>query len=148
MIDLSAIETELLQGLGIVLLALALACSKLALSWLNAKLGAARIELSASTKAELEDAAGKALAFGFTQAEGIIRAKGWDHIDTKNAVLAAATSYAIGQFPDVLKRAGIDVSNPVAAATQLAGILTRKLPEAATHVAASPATPPVTAPAA
>ena len=58
------------------------------LRWLNAKLGSARIELSASTKAELEDAVGKALAFGFTQGEGIIRAKGWDHVDTKNAVLA------------------------------------------------------------
>jgi hypothetical protein len=145
-IDLSTVETELLQGLGVVLLALALAANKLALSWLNAKLGSARIELSASTKAELEDAAGKALTFGITQADALIRAKGWDHAEVRNAVLATATSYVIGQFPDALARAGIDPSNPVAAAAQLVGILTRKLPEAATTAAASPVTPPAVAP--
>lgn len=148
MIDLSTVETELLQGLGIVLLGIGIAGGKLALSWLNTKLGAAKIQLSASTKAELEDAAGKALTFGITQADALIRAKGWDHVDVRNAVLATATSYAIGQFPDALARAGIDPSNPVAAAAQLAGILTRKLPEAATTAAASPATPPVAPPAA
>jgi hypothetical protein len=147
-IDLSTVETDLLQGFGIVVLGIGIAGGKLALSWLNTKLDTAKIQLCASTKAELEDAAGKAIMFAITQADALIRAKGWDHVEVRNAVLATATSYAIGQFPDALARAGINPSNPVAAAAQLAGILTRKLPEAATTAAASPATPPVTPPTA
>jgi len=141
-IDLSTIETQTLQALGIVLMA--------GLGWVMQRvLARLEISLSDAQKAEMEDVAGKALTYGITQAQGRIKAEGWDSVSVKNAVVATAASYAVAQFPGAMANAGFDISTPSAAsatAGKLTGILTRKFPEMVTAAAASPATPPAPAP--
>ena len=137
--DLTGIETQILTGVGIAIGGMLIAFGQRLLAWMNVK-------LSVAQKAELEDNAGKALAFGISQAQHEIAAKGWDHIDVKDHVLAAATAYAIDKFPDSLARVGVDTSKPIEATQKLADVMERKFPEAVTVAAASPATPEVPEP--
>ena len=142
-IDLSTIEQSVLSVLGALLLALLSAAAKAGLQRLGISVTAAQQEV-------LNELAHKSVAYGIVNATDTIKAKGWDHIDTKNAVVAAAGTYAVTQFPAVLKQAGVDISNPALAASMLAqGIMTRVFPTAVQYAAYSPATPPATpAPAA
>lgn len=134
--DLTGIETQILSGVGIILGGVLVAFSQRLLAWMNVK-------LSVAQKAELEDSASKALAFGISQAQQEIAAKGWDHIDIKNRVIVKATDYALKRFPDSLARVGLDTSKPVEAAEKLADVMERKFPEAVAIAAASPATPSI-----
>lgn len=140
-IDLSTIETQLLQALGIALMA--------GLGWVMQRvLARLKISLSDAQKAEMEDVAGKALTYGITQAQAKIKAQGWDSVNVKDAVVATAASYAVAQFPGAMANAGFDISTDEAAietAGKLTGILTRKFPEMVTVAATSPATPPAPA---
>jgi hypothetical protein len=140
-IDLSTIESQLLQALGIVLMA--------GLGWVMQRvLARLKISLSDAQKAEMEDVAGKALTYGITQAQTKIKAQGWDSINVKDTVVATAAGYMVAQFPGAMANAGFDISTPQAAhetTGKLMGILTRKFPEMATVAAASPATPPAPA---
>ncbi len=135
--DLSGVQAQLLQTLAIVVLGVLVAIGRLVLKKLN-------ISLTDDQKSELEDVASKSLTWGITQSEALIKAKGWDHIAVKNAVVAAAIGYAIEKFPDAMKRSGIDTSNPAAAAEKLSGVMNRVLPNAVAQAADSPATPPAT----
>ena len=135
-IDLSSIEQTTLSLLGALLLALLSAAAKVGLQRLGISVTAAQQEV-------LNELAHKSVAYGIVNATDTIKTKGWDHIETKNAVVAAAGTYAVTQFPAVLKQAGIDVSNPALAAKMLAdGIMTRVFPTAVQYAAYSPATPP------
>ena len=124
--DLTGIETQVLTAVGIVLGGVMIAFGQRLLAWMNVK---------------LEDSAGKALAFGISQAQQEIAAKGWDHVDVKNQVIETATAYAIKKFPDSLARVGVDTSKPLLAAERLADVMKRKFPEAIAAAAVSPATP-------
>ena len=132
--DLTGIETQILTAVGIVLGGVMIAFGQRLLAWMNVK-------LSVAQKAELEDSASKALAFGISQAQHEIGVKGWDHIDVKNQVIETATAYAIKKFPDSLARVGVDTSKPLLAAERLADVMKRKFPEAIAAAAVSPATP-------
>ena len=140
-IDLSTIESQLLQALGIVLMA--------GLGWVMQRvLARLKISLSDAQKAEMEDVAGKALTYGITQAQAKIKAQGWDSVNVKDTVIATAAATAVAQFPGAMANAGFDISTPAAAsatADKLTVILTRKFPEMAAKAAASPATPPAPA---
>lgn len=129
------IEMDLIRAFVIILLGVGIWAFKLLL----AKLG---IQLTAAQKAELQDIADKALAYGFSQAQGEILTHGWDHIAVKNKVLEEAAPYALTKFDQGLKRSGIPTADPVKAGEQLAGILNRRYADAAAKAAASPATPP------
>jgi hypothetical protein len=140
-IDLTAIEAQMLQALAIILLGIGLALARLIAKLLN-------LQFTAEQSGQLEDVAGKSLAFGIVQAKDMIAAKGWDHADVKNAVVATAAQYAIAQFPKVLAKSGFDLSAPDLTEERLANtILTRKFPDAMTAAAPSPATPPAPMPA-
>lgn len=135
-IDFSSIEQGFLSLLAALLLAMASAVAKRIFT----KLG---LQVTEAQQDAMNDLAHKSVAYGITTATAEIKAKGWDHIDVKNAVAAAAGQYAVTQFPGVLKQAGIDLSNPAAAASMLTnGIMQRVFPQAVTAAAFSPATPP------
>jgi hypothetical protein len=136
-IDLSSIEADALNLLDALLLAMLSLLAKRAFT----KLG---LVVTQAQQDNLDDIAHKAVTFGISTATADIKAKGWDHIDVKNAVVAAAGQYAVAQFPDALKQAGVDISNPGLAAGKLAdGIMTRVFPAAASQAAHSPVTPPM-----
>src|SRR5882672_7902152 len=122
--DLSAIETQILQAIGGVVL--------IGVLWaIRYGAGILQIKLSDTQKAELEDVAGKSLAFGLSKIDAVIRAKGWDHIDVKNQAVQLAVGYAVTKFPDAMQRAGIDATSTKTAAIPLTPLLERKFPEVA-----------------
>lgn len=122
MIDVSSLETQVLQAVGIVLMALFTWAGRMVVEKLH-------IEVATAQRAELEDVTTKALSWAVHGAMDTVKAKGWDHLDTKNQVISDATRYAINRFPDTLKRAGIDLTDTTLSAESLAGILQRKYPE-------------------
>ncbi len=101
---------------------------------------------AAQATATLDDALQKAVTYGLQQSQELIKQKGWDHVDVRNATLAQAAPYMINHFPDALKNVGLDMSNPQAVQLAVMGALDRSFPHAAAIAAASPATPPATAP--
>jgi hypothetical protein len=105
-----------------------------------------KVQLSASQSAEFDAALSKALTYGATTADAEIRAKGWDHPDVKNAVVATALTYAVAKFPDAIAAVGLstDLTNPTNVAT-ITAALQRALPAAMLTASASPATPPAPA---
>lgn len=98
------------------------------------------IKISDQKMKLLDSVLSKAVASGAMQANDIIAAKGWDHPEVHNAVIAKAMNYAIEKFPDALTMAGLDPTDP-ATAGHLESALQRILPTAIAPVAASPATP-------
>lgn len=131
-VDVSTIETEVLQALaGLVLIGLGLAVNKL-LAWLKLKVSDAR-------KSSLQDIADKCLDYAISVLTAFIAEKGWDHIEVRDKVLATAAVYAQDQFAQSLKQLGV---NPQTTAKDMAGILERRFPVAATIAVASPVTPP------
>lgn len=134
MIDLSGIEDEALKlvatlvGLGMI--------------WvLQRAIALVGLRLSAERQAALGSAIDKMLTFGVTQAEGTIAANGWNHIATKNAVIAVALQALPEKFPDALAGAGLDLTLP-ADHNKIVDQMTRMIPEVFARAAASPATPP------
>jgi uncharacterized protein with gpF-like domain len=134
-LDLSQIEQQILMLIAGLILAILTVAAKRFMSWLGIKQTDAQM-------AQLDDVAGKALTYGVTQAQATIKAKGWDHVDVKDQVVATAAQYAVQKFPDALKGAGIDTTSVNAAANDLQGVLQRKFPEVAAVMVTSPATPP------
>lgn len=118
--DLSTLEADFLQGLAGLVLMFLLYLMQRGSAWL-------KIKLSDAQKAEMEDVAAKALTWGVTQSETLIKAKGWDHAEVQNAVVAAATRYAVTKFPDAIKRTGLDLSNPEATAASIQDVMTLDL---------------------
>jgi len=105
-----------------------------------------KVQISASQTSAFDDALSKALTYGATVADAEIKAKGWDHPDVKNAVVATALTYAVSKFPDALAAVGLstDLTNPTNVAT-ITAALQRALPAAMLTASASPATPPAPA---
>lgn len=134
-LDLSQIEQQVLMLIAGLILAILTVAAKRFMSWLGIKQTDAQM-------AQLDDVAGKALSYGVTQAQATIKAKGWDHVDAQNQVVAMAAQYAVQKFPDAVKAAGIDTSSLTAAIAGLEGVLQRKFPEVAAVMVTSPATPP------
>jgi len=133
-ISLSGIEQDILYLVGTVLLALASWAAQRLVKFLNLKNGDA-------IAANLTDAARKGIKFGTMQSLDVIKAKGWDHVDTHNAIGNAAVQFITDKFPGYLKDAGIDPATPEGA-KKLADLVTRSLPDGIAEAAASPATPP------
>jgi hypothetical protein len=135
---LSAIEVHLMEGLLILLLAMANLGGGLVLHKLQIMIAAAR-------RAEVEDAATKALSWGIATTMDLIHARGWDAPEVRQAVLDASARYAVSRFPDVMKRSGIPLATPTGVNTKLPGILERKY-SAAQQVAQAIALPPTQSP--
>jgi hypothetical protein len=109
------------------------------------------VQLDQAQAQQLEQMAQKALSFGAMQATDTIKAKGWDHVETHNAVLDAGLGYFIGHFPDKAKEiakqiTGTDSLTANASLAAIRDVLKRALPTGLAVAAASPATPPATAP--
>jgi hypothetical protein len=139
-IKLDPIIDVLLQLAATVLLAAGTWAITRFTTWLGLK-------NSAQATATLDDALQKAVTYGLQQTQELIKQKGWDNVDVRNAALAHAAPYMIGHFPDALKNVGLDMSNTQAVQAAVMGALDRSFPHAAAVAAASPATPPATAPA-
>jgi hypothetical protein len=135
-IDISPITNALLAVAGTALLAVGTWAVGRAARWMN-------LQSNATAVSAFDDALGKALAAGLQSSSALIAQKGWDHIDVKNATLAAAAPILVAKFPDALKGVGIDVSDPSQTAAKVTAALDRAFPAAVTKAAASPATPPV-----
>ncbi len=82
------------------------------------------------------------MTFGITQAEDLIRRKGWDHPEVKSAVMVTALQTMANKFPDTVKALGADPANAQDVQRVVGTILTRVFPDAATKAAESPVTPP------
>lgn len=84
----------------------------------------------------------RAVQAGAMQVTGMIAQKGWDHPDVHSAIVARGLDYVTLKFPNILKSAGLDPTDP-ATAGKIEDALLRVLPTALKPVAESPATPPV-----
>ena len=104
-------------------------------------------QLTEAQTAAWDSALTKAVTYAGTKTEDLIKAKGWDHPDVKNAVLAQAESYLVLRFPQVLAAQGLDYTSP-SAKDVIRSALARALPSAFTSLAASPATPASASPTA
>jgi hypothetical protein len=133
--DISGLTNELLQGLGVVALAMLLLAGKMLVQWMGLK-------LTADQANALDTVASNALDWAISHASDEIATKGWDHPAVKSSILAAALTYAQDNAAGGLKRAGIDTSTRLASAEALAPVLQRSFADAMGRAAASPATPP------
>jgi hypothetical protein len=147
-IDISQILTPLLQVICTALVAVLIWASERAIAWLNVKMSAAHLEVSASQTAQFDDAIRKSMTFGLGQMHEKIQALGWDHPTVKSSAVALALDYATAHFPGALAAVGIDIKNPTATAAFVTAALNRSFPAVAKTVADSPATPPLNAGAA
>jgi hypothetical protein len=134
-IDLHQVEFEILQLLGILVGSLVLWLLQRALVWVG-------IRLKADRQAQLASVVDKVMTWGVTKADDIIRKRGWDHVESKNAVIM---DYALPRiqvrFKETLASAGIDLDNQQHR-IQLIDMMERMWPDLATRLSASPATPP------
>jgi hypothetical protein len=133
--DLSSLTNELLQALGIVVLAMLLMGGKMLIAWMGLK-------LTADQASTLDTVASNALDWAIARASAEIAAKGWDHPAVKSGILAAALTYAQDNAAAGLRKAGIDTSTRLASAEALEPVLSRSFHDAMTRAAASPASPP------
>lgn len=110
------------------------------------------IKATAEDQAKLGDEAKIALTQAIVAAGPMIAAKGWDHVDVKNQIVADALNFFLQRNPDrataIATAAG--VANPAAPSAAKSAAITQsllaRLPDAASQAAASPATPPVEPP--
>lgn len=96
-------------------------------------------QATAQNKANLEADLQTALAFGVAREIPEIKAKGWDHLDVHNAIIAHAINFMLQRFPD---RSAALASPTIPQDVAVMESLTARLPEAMAIAAASPATPP------
>lgn len=102
-----------------------------------------KTDASAQQVAAFDGALGKALQFGVTASEDLIRAKGWDHVDVKSQVVGIALNTMVARFPGALAAVGLSANlGDPANQKAIQDALQRALPAAFTVAAASPATPP------
>lgn len=132
--DISQLTHDLLQGLGVIVLAMAMVGGRVALSWMDLK-------LTADQASTLNVIAGHALDWAIAKASDRIASNGWDHPDVKSGILHAALIYAQENAATGLKRSGIDTRNRMASADALVPVLERSFAGAMGRAAASPSTP-------
>lgn len=140
-VDLSPVLSTLIQLGALALMAL----GGLAIQRLATKLG---LDANSAIARQLDAALDKSIAAGAMSASEMIKARGWDHPEVQNLVVAKGASYLAAQWPGLLKQAGIDLDNPAYASDRIATLLTRAYPTAMAPIAASPVTPPAPSPAA
>ncbi len=133
MIDISGLEAQGLQLIAGALGLVGLWALQRAVTWMGLK-------LSAERQAALTSAVDKMLTLGVTKAETVIAQKGWDHVDSKNAVIRVALQALPEKFPDALAGAGLDITKPADQA-MVVDQMTRMIPDVFARAAASPATP-------
>jgi hypothetical protein len=138
-IDISPIVNVLLQLAATVLLGFGTWGVTQLVQWLGLK-------NSAQATANLDDALEKAVTYGLQQSTALIKQKGWDDVEVRNATLAKAAPYLIDRFPDALRAVGVDMNDQAALQAKVMGALDRIYPHASAVAAASPGTPPATAP--
>jgi hypothetical protein len=137
-LDLSPIISALLQLAATAILGAGSYAIPRIVRWLGLK-------ESAQARAALDSALHKAVTYGLQQSQTLIKEKGWDHPEVRDAALAEAANYMTNRFADTLKAVGTDVAKPEAV-DAVRGALERAFPGAAADAADSPATPPKTAP--
>lgn len=136
-VDLSGIEQQLLQILGIALASIAI----WAVQRFAAKLG---VDKNAQIVATLDDAVTKGINGGVMQATEAIKAKGWDDVTVHNQIAGSAVAELASHAQVALTNAGYDPSTAQGQA-DIKELVMRALPDALTSAAASPATPPANA---
>lgn len=132
--DVSQIELQVLQVLGALIGAVILWLLKQALAWF-------KIRLTADRQALLASAVDKMMTLGVVRADGMIRDRGWDHVDSKNAVINYALPALETKFSDTLEAAGVDLNDPVGRA-RIVDQMERMWPDIAARLSASPVTAP------
>ncbi len=135
---ITPVTDALLQLGGTAITALGTVAIAKLVQWLNIKNGDA-------LRSSLDEVLNKAVTYGITQSQSLIKTNGWDDIQVRNTMLSHALPYLIDRFPDVLKASGLDPASP-ATATRMQDALLRAFPRAALTASSSPATPPTTAP--
>jgi hypothetical protein len=130
---LQQLELEVLQAIGIVAAAGLLYLAQRAAAYF-------KIQLNATRLAMLDSAVDKVMTLGVAKADDIIREKGWDHVDSKSAVLNFAINTIGGKFNDTLKANGVNLADP-SCRVALMDQMERKWADVATRLSLSPATP-------
>lgn len=133
-IDVAQIEHEILQLLTMAVGGALLWLLKQAIGYLGHT-------LTADKQHALNVAVDKMMTFGVAKADALIRARGWDHIDTQNAVLNFALPALKTKFEDTLSANGIDLRKD-ADRIRIVEMMQRMWPDIATRLAKSPATAP------
>jgi hypothetical protein len=136
--DITPVTNALLQLGATAITALGTVAIARLVQWLNIKNGDA-------TRSALDEVLNKSVTFGLAESQDLIKAKGWDHVDVRNAAIAKALPYLIDRFPDVLRGLKLDPEAPETK-LKMQDALLRALPFAALTASNSPATPPTTAP--
>jgi hypothetical protein len=104
------------------------------------------LQISAQQQQAFDSALHKSLVYGATQATNAIEARGWNHPDVKNEVVATAMQQVVAAFPDALNAVGLSTNlNDPKNHETLTAALERALPSAMTEASASPVTPPAPA---
>jgi flavin-binding protein dodecin len=133
-IDLSGIETDVLQALGIVLATAA----TYAIQQFVAKM---KISKNSEIVATLDEAAAKAINGAIVKADQTIRDRGWDSIQVKDQVIASAANQLIAHGQVALANAGYD-PNTQQGKKDIQDVVERAFPAAALEASNSPVTPP------
>jgi len=97
------------------------------------------VQTTQAQQNQFESVINKAVQAGAVYAESAAEQHGWAHPQVKSMIVGEALRYAVQRFPDALKAAGRDPTDPVDA-EKLTTAIKRALPAAVTPVAASPAT--------
>jgi hypothetical protein len=102
------------------------------------------LQVTAQQTANWDQALEKALNYGGMQAQALIAAHGYDHVEVQNAITAQALTYMVQKFPQAVKSQGFKLDlNDSENALNIKDALLRSLPAAMNKFAASPATPTV-----
>lgn len=131
---LQELELQALQLVGLVVGGLLILALKKAAAWVGLKLRTDQID-------NLNVAIDKAMTFGVTKADDVIREKGWDNIGSKNAVIGFALNTIEDKFSHTLADSGLDLTDAGSRETVMQ-IMERMWPDVAARLSASPATPP------
>jgi uncharacterized membrane protein len=135
---LHQIEVQILELVALAVGSVAVLALQRLAAWFRIKLRADQVDM-------LNAAVDKVMTLGVTKASDVIRDRGWDHVDSKNAVINFAIG-AIGQkFESTLADNGVDLDDP-ARRLKLIDMMERMWPDVAARASASPATPPAPAP--
>ena len=136
MVDLTQVYT----ALGGIAAAFITVLGGIAINAFTAKMNG---QTKALVTAAFDDALSKTLSLAAVNSQGLIAAKGWDHIEVHDKVIGQALNSMAARFPDALKAVGLssDLSDPANVAS-ITNALKRALPAAFMAAANSPATPP------
>jgi hypothetical protein len=131
---------DLTQPINLILLAVAsgvAAVVSAVLMKIAKKIG---ISNDTAMMANIDAVAQKGISFAVMAAQEQIKAKGWDHPEVQNQLIAGAAQYVADNFQGTLAKAGIDPTTPEGTAT-IKNIVTRALPAGTAAAEASPTTP-------